>query len=426
MLGKFGPFALEIDPMNSRRVVITGLGWVTSLGCDVNGVWQKLVNGTSGISPITRFDTSQYTTKFGGEVCDWQGGPHLDRRDIKRLDRFAQFALSAAIDAVNDGGIDFHKEDPWRCGSIIGSGVGGIEEFAEGHQKLLEKGPGRVSPFMVPKLMCNAGSSNVSIYYGLKGPNAAITTACASAGHAIGDAAEAIRRDVADIMVTGGSEAALTPLGLACFVALKALSKRNDEPTAASRPFDTDRDGFILSEGAGIILLEEYEHAVKRGAKIHAELLGYAQSADGSHITAPDEAGTGAAFAMKVAMKDSGVNQTDVDYINAHGTSTPLGDLAETRALKHLFGDQAYKIPTSSTKSMTGHLLGASGGIEAIIAVKAIESTTAPPTINLENASDECDLDYVANTARQVDINVAMSNSFGFGGHNVCLVIGKV
>ena len=406
-------------------MVITGLGWVTSLGTEVGEVWDKLVAGESGIRPITRFDTSDYATKFGGEVTHWEGG-NLERRNAKRLDRFAQFALSAAIDAVEESGIDFSKENPWRCGSIIGSGVGGIEEFAAGHEKLLDKGPSRVSPFMVPKLMCNAGSGNVSIHYGLKGPNSAIATACASAGHAISEAADAIRHDQADLMLTGGSEAALSPLGLACFIALKALSKRNDDPPGASRPFDADRDGFILSEGAGILLLEEYGHAQQRGAKILGEVKGHGQSADGTHITAPDEQGRGAAFAMEAALRDAGIGTTDVEYINAHGTSTPLGDLAETRAVKRLFGDEAARIPMSSTKSMTGHLLGASGGVEAIITVKSLDSGICPPTINLRTRDEACDLDYVPNESRTVNPKVAISNSFGFGGHNVCLVFGRV
>lgn len=411
--------------MSKRRVVITGLGWVTSLGLSVEGVWSDLVAGKSGIKPVTRFDTSRHSTKFGGEVSDWQA-PNIEKRDAKRLDRFAQFALNAAIDAVKDAGLDMSKEDPWRVGSIVGSGVGGIEEFAEGHQKLLEKGPDRVSPFMVPKLMCNAGSGNISIHYHIHGPNSAVATACASAAHAIGEAAKCIRYDDADIMVTGGSEAALTPLGMACFIALRALSERNDAPEKASRPFDRDRDGFILSEGAGIIVLEEYERAKKRGARIYGEFLGYGQSADGSHITAPDEQGKGAAFAMQAALRDAGVSTGDVSYINAHGTSTQLGDQAETRAVKRLFGDDAMRIPMSSTKSMTGHLLGASGGIEAIITAKAIQTGTLPPTINLDHPGEECDLDYIPNVARHADVKVAMSNSFGFGGHNVSLVLGKV
>jgi 3-oxoacyl-[acyl-carrier-protein] synthase II len=411
--------------MSQRRVAITGLGWVTSLGLSVDSVFNDLVAGKSGIRPVVRWDTTAFATKFGGEVLDWQA-PRVDKRVAKRLDRFAQFALNAAIDAVEDAGIDFAKENPYRCGSIIGSGVGGIEEFAEGHQKLLEKGPDRVSPFLVPKLMCNAGSGNVSIHFGIKGPNSAVATACASAAHAIGEAAMSIRHGVSDIMITGGSEAALTPLGMACFIALKALSTRNDDPQRASRPFDKDRDGFILSEGAGILVLEEMEHAKARGAKIYGELLGYGQSADGSHITAPDEEGRGAAHAMEVALKDAGVALDKVDYINAHGTSTPLGDAAETTAMKRLFGEQIYKVPVSSTKSMTGHLLGASGGIEAIIVAKSIEQGVLCPTINLDEPSPECDLDYVPNTARQLPVNIAMSNSFGFGGHNVSLVIGKV
>jgi len=415
--------------MSKRRVVITGLGWVTSLGTDVNDVFKKLTEGVSGITAITRFDTTEYSTKIGGQVQDWDGPTNFPQPErskwAKKLDRFAQFAVNASIDAVNDAGIDFSKEDPWRCGSIIGSGVGGIEEFAEGHKKLLEKGPTRVGPFMVPKLMCNAGAGNVSIHYGIKGPNSAVTTACASAGHSILEAAEAIRHNVADIMITGGSEAALTPLGAACFIALKALSKRNDEPTRASRPWDADRDGFVLAEGAGIVILEEYEHAKKRGAKIYGEFLGAGQSADGSHITAPLEDGSGAARAMSESLKDAEANPGDVSYINAHGTSTGLGDLAETKAIKTVFGNNT-KTPISSTKSMLGHSLGAAGGIEAVICAKVIETGIMPPTINLENPGEGCDLDYIPHTARQADIKIAMSNSFGFGGHNVCLVMGKI
>ena len=408
-----------------RRVVITGLGWVTSLGTDLEQVWRDLLAGRSGIRPIARFDTSAYEVTFGGEISDWNP-PRLDARVAKRLDRFAQFALNASIDAVDDAGLDFAGENPWRCGSIIGSGIGGIEEFEYGHRKLLEKGPDRLSPFMVPKLMCNAGSGNVSIHFGLRGPNLAVASACASAAHAIGDAADAIRHDAADIMITGGSEAALTPLGLGCFVALKALSKRNDAPEIASRPFDKDRDGFILSEGAGIVVLEEYERARKRGARIYAELLGYGQSADGSHITAPDEGGVGAAFAMERALADAGVGADQIGYINAHGTSTQLGDLAETRAIKRLFNGDTPRVPVSSTKSMTGHLLGASGGVEAIITAKAVAEGLIPPTINLDAPDAECDLDYVPNEARETKVDKAMTNSFGFGGHNVSLVLGNI
>ncbi len=410
-----------------RRVVITGLGWVTSLGHEVESVWADLLAGRSGVKTISRFDTTQYSTKIGGEIPDWDH-PNISVRDAKRLDRFGQFALNAAIDAVNDSGLDFSKENPWRCGSIIGSGIGGIEEFEQGYRKLLEKGPDRVSPFMVPKLMCNAAPGNVSIHYGIKGPNSAPTSACASAAHAIGEALDTIHHNATDIMIAGGSEAALTPLGLACFVALKALSKRNDDPLHASRPFDKDRDGFILSEGAGIVVLEEMEHAKARGAKIYCELLGWGQSADGSHITAPDEQGRGAAKAMEWALADAGKNLDEVDYINAHGTSTGLGDLAETRAVKLLFGDRAKQFPVSSTKSMTGHLLGASGGVEAVIVAKTIQTGNICPTVNLDNPDEECDLDYVPHTARDTGgkVKVAMSNSFGFGGHNVSLVFGKL
>ncbi|WP_145445236.1 beta-ketoacyl-ACP synthase II [Mucisphaera calidilacus] len=412
--------------MADRRVAITGLGCITSRGADLEQVWNDLLDGKSFIQSIRSFDTSAYTSQIAGEIDTWEGIPSVDSRDLKRMDRFAQFALGAAIHAVEDSGIDFTKEDPWRCGVNIGSGVGGIGEFADGHKKLLDKGPSRVSPFMVPKLMCNAGSGNVSIHFGIKGPNSAIATACASAGHSLGEAAQAIRHGVADVMIAGGSEAAVTPMGLACFVAIKALSRRNDDPTAASRPFDKDRDGFVLAEGAGILVLEEMEHAKARGATIYAELAGYGQSADGYHITAPDEAGTGAAHAVEQALKDGGINPTDVDYINAHGTSTPLGDVAETRAIKRIFGADPAGVPAvSSTKSMTGHLLGASGGLEAIAVCKALQTGNVPPTINLAQPDDECDLDYVPNTARQINPTIAISNSFGFGGHNVCLAFRK-
>jgi 3-oxoacyl-[acyl-carrier-protein] synthase II len=412
--------------MSERRVVITGMGCVTSLGQDVERVWDRVLKAESGIGPITRFDTTGYSTTFAGEVTDWKGGRHLEHREAKRIDRFAQFAVNAAVDAVQDAGLDLENIDRWRCGAIIGSGIGGIEEFEEGYRKLLEKGPERVSPFMVPKLMCNAGSGNVSIHLGLRGPNAAVATACASAAHAIGEAVHAIRSDQADVMITGGSEAALTPLGMACFIALRALSKRNDHPEQASRPFDKSRDGFILSEGSGILLLEDYEHAKARGARIYAEILGWGQSADGFHITAPDEEGKGAAYAMEAALRNAGIGVDDVDYINAHGTSTQMGDIAETRAVKRLFKDQANRIPISSTKSVTGHLLGASGGVEAIFTAKSIERGVLPPTANLEQPDEECDLDYIPREAREQPIRVAMSNSFGFGGHNVSLIFAKV
>ena len=412
--------------MSKRRVVITGSGLATSMGFNVEEVFKDLCNGKSGVKTITKFDTTDYPTKIGGEISGWTGSDLIEKRANKKLDPFAQFGVHAAILAVNDSGLDFEKEDRWRCGSIVGSGVGGMEEFAVGHARLEAKGPERISPFMVPKLMCNSSAANISIHYKLRGPNTAVVTACASGGHAIGDAFNHIRYGTADIIIAGGAEAALTKMGTACFIAIKALSRRNDAPELASRPFDRDRDGFILSEGAGIVVLEEYEHAKARGAKIYAEVVGYGQSADGGHITAPHPEGVGAAHAMKMAIQDAQINNEQISYINAHGTSTGLGDLAETKAVKSLFQDHAYKLMMSSTKSMTGHLLGASGGVEAIIAAMALKTGIAPPTINLDNPDEGCDLDYVANTAKEKDMQYVMSNSFGFGGHNVSLVLKKI
>ncbi len=410
--------------MTERRVVVTGLGWVTSLGLDVNKVFEKLLAGESGVTLISRFPTDEYPTKIGSEVKDWDA-PHIEKRDAKRLDRFTQFAVNAAADAIIDAGIDFAKEDPFRCGAVIGSGIGGIEEFEDGHRKFVTKGWQRVSPFMVPKLMCNAAPGNVAIHFGIKGPNLATTSACASGGHGIGDAFNLIRQGDAEIMVSGGTEAALTPLGLTCFMALRAISTRNDDPAGASRPFDADRDGFILGEGAGILILEELEHAKARGAKIYCEIKGYGQSCDGSHITAPDEQGRGASAAMSRALNDAKMNPQDIGYINAHGTSTPLGDVAEVTAIKNTFGEHAYKLAVSSTKSMIGHTLGASGGIEAIATIKCLESQTLHPTINHQTPGEGCDLDFVPNQAREASFKAALTNSFGFGGHNVSLCVAK-
>jgi len=411
--------------MSKRRVVITGLGCVTSLGNDVDAFFADVCAGKSGIGPVTRFNTDEFDVKFGGQVADFTP-KHVEKREMKKLDRFAIYAMEAAGEAIIDSGLDFDQEDRWRCGSIIGSGIGGMEEFAAGIDRLTTKGPKKMSPFVVPKIMCNAGCGNVSIQHGLRGPNHAIATACASAGHAIGDAADVIRHGIADVMIAGGSEAAVTTMGLACFQALRALSHRNEDPQKASRPFDIDRDGFVLSEGAGIMVLEDYEHAKARGATIYAELLGWGQSADGSHITAPLEDGAGAAHAITRSLEDSGIDIEAVDYINAHGTSTPLGDKAETSAIKRVFGDRQKPIVVSSTKGVTGHPLGAAGGLEAVICVKAIQESIAPPTINLDTPDPDCDLDYVPHTARSMNIDVALSNSFGFGGHNVCVVVGKV
>jgi 3-oxoacyl-[acyl-carrier-protein] synthase II len=413
--------------MSRRRVVITGLGVVTSLGETVDGMWEGVCAGTSGIKTITRWDTSKYPTKFGGECTGFDITKYgIDVREAKRLDRFGQFGLASAINAVKDAGIDFTKEDPYRCGVIIGSGIGGIETIEEQNKILIERGVQRVSPFTVPRLMANAASGNVSIQFHLCGPNTAVTTACATGSNAIGDAGRLIQHDMAEVMIAGGSEAALSSLGMATFVAARALSTRNDDPARASRPWDKERDGFVMGEGAGVVVLEEYEHARKRGAKIYAELVGYGMTADGYHITAPHEDGIGAAHAMKFALKDAGVAPDAVDYINAHGTSTPLGDLAETKAIKTTFGDHARKVAISSTKSTLGHLLGASGGVEGVITALAVRHNLLPPTINLHNPDPECDLDYVPNKARDKKVSYAMSNSFGFGGHNASLLLKKM
>src|SRR5690242_12723316 len=406
-----------------RRTVITGLGWITSLGENVDQVWDDLCAGKSGIGPITRWDASKYPTRFGGECSKFDVTKYgIEHREAKRLDRFGQFGLAASVNAVKDAGLDFDKEDRYRCGVIIGSGIGGIETLEEQNRILIERGVSRVSPFTVPRLMVNAASGNVSILFHIHGPNTAVATACATGSNAIGDAARFIQQDHADVMIAGGSEAALCGLGMASFCAARALSTRNEEPAKASRPWDKDRDGFVMAEGAGVVILEDYEHAKRRGARIYAELIGYGMSGDGCHITAPEPDGKGAAMAMRLALKDAGVNPDVVDYINAHGTSTPLGDVAETKAVKSTFGDHARKLALSSTKSQLGHLLGASGGVEAIFTCLSILRNLMPPTINLDNPDPECDLDYVPNKARDRHIQYAMSNSFGFGGHNASLL----
>ena len=410
-----------------RRVVITGLGVVTSMGEVVDELWENVCAGKSGIGPITRWDTSKYPTRFGGECTHFDVTKYgVDTREAKRLDRFGQFGLAASVSAVNDSGVDFAKEDSYRCGVVIGSGIGGIETLEEQNKILNTRGIGRVSPFTVPRLMVNAASGNVSIRFKIRGPNTAVATACATGANAIGDAMRFIQHDMADLMIAGGSEAALCELGMASFIAARALSTRNDDPQRASRPWDKDRDGFVMGEGAGVVILEEYEHAKKRGAKIYAELAGYGMSGDAWHITAPDENGAGAAMAMKLALRDAGLNPDQVDYINAHGTSTPLGDIAETKAVKATFGEHARKLAISSTKSQMGHLLGASGGVEAILTGMAINRNLIPPTINLDNPDPECDLDFVPHKARDRKVDVAMSNSFGFGGHNASLVMRKI
>jgi len=411
-----------------RRVVITGLGVITSLGENVDQMWDAVCAGKSGIGQITRWPEIQtFPTRIGGECTGFDITRYgVDVREAKRLDRFGQFGIAASVNAVRDSGIDFATCDRFRCGVLIGSGIGGIETLQEQNKMLNDRGVSRVSPFTVPRLMVNAASGNVSIIYRLHGPNTAVATACATGANAIGDAGRYIQFGMADVMIAGGSEAALCSLGMASFCAARAMTTRNDDPTRASRPWDKGRDGFVMSEGAGVVVLEEYEHAKKRGARIYAELAGYGMSADAFHITAPHENGMGASLAMEYALKDAGINASDVSYINAHGTSTPLGDLAEVRAVKKTFGASAYKVPISSTKSTMGHLLGASGGVEAVISAMTIHRNLIPPTINLEDRDAECDLDFVPDHARDLKVDYALSNSFGFGGHNASLLLRKV
>jgi len=413
--------------MNSRRVAITGLGVVCSLGETVDSLWDALVSARSGIGPITRFDTRPFTVHFGSECSAFDPERGVgDKQEVKRMGRFVQFGMVAAAEAVADSGLDFDKEDTDRCGVIMGSGIGGIVDIEDQHKTLIERGPRRVSPFWLPKLMLNAAGGQIGIRYGLHGPCTVVTTACASAGNAIGDAMRAIQWDDADIMIAGGTEAALNTIGLGAFCALRALSTRNDDPGRASRPFDRDRDGFVLGEGAGVIVLEELEHAKKRGARIYAELIGYGTTGDGCHITQPEPEGRGAARAMTKALADAQLAPDRIDYINAHGTGTPLGDVAETKAVRSAFGSSAKRIPISSIKGAVGHLLGAGGGVEMVATVKALTTNCLPPTLNLDNPDAECDLEHVARTARESRVNCAMSNSFGFGGHNVSLIIGRI
>ncbi|TWU65401.1 beta-ketoacyl-ACP synthase II [Crateriforma conspicua] len=409
----------------SRRVVVTGLGVVSPIALDVPTFWDQLTAGQSGIHELTTMDTSRYKIHFGGDIPNFDVTEYVEPKEAKRLDRFTQFAVHACGQAVADSGIDFTSMDRSRCGVILGSGIGGLGEIEMQIGRMLTKGPDRVSPFTVPKMMLNAAGGNISITYGLTGPNYAVATACASATNAMGDALRSIRLGETDVVVTGGSEAAITGMGLAAFQNMKALSTRNEAPTEASRPFDADRDGFVLGEGAGLLIFEELQHALDRGAKIYGEVLGYGTTSDAGHITAPDPEGTGAAAAMNAAITDTGLPLESIDYINAHGTSTPLGDKAETQAIRRVFGSHADNLVVSSTKSALGHSLGASGGIEAVILCKTLQTSTISPTINLQNPDPECDLDYCANTKRNVDVKIAMSNSFGFGGHNACIIVGK-
>jgi 3-oxoacyl-[acyl-carrier-protein] synthase II len=412
--------------MTQRRVVITGLGAISNLGQDVESTWSGLLDGRSGIGPITAFEQDDsWVARIAGEIRNWDPAEKLDRGEIKKTDRFAQLGLWAAIEAMENSGLDWEQGDEYRRGVVIGSGVGGIQTIEHFAGVLKEKGPRRLSPFTVPKLMVNAAAGNVSIRFNLKGVNSAPATACATGGHALAEAYMFIASNQADFILAGGAEGAVSPVCVSSFSAMKALSTRNDEPTLASRPFDRDRDGFVLSEGAAVLAVEELEHAKARGANILAEVVGFGITGDAGHIAAPDAEGAGAKAAMTAALRHANISPDQVDYINAHGTSTPLGDIAEVNAVKTLFGDHSYNLAMSSTKSCTGHTLGAAGGIESIAVVKAICDGVVPPTINLDNPDEGFDLDFVANTAQERKINVALNNSFGFGGHNVSLAIAK-
>jgi len=405
-----------------RRVVVTGIGLVTPCGIGTDNVWNNILSGKSGIGPITRFDTERFDTKFAGEVKDFNPEDYIQPKEVKKMDLFIHYALAAAHIAMKDSGLDMGKEDSERVGVVVGTGLGGLPTIEKYHSVFLERGPGRITPFFIPMLIANEAPGHIAIQHGIKGPNLCIVTACATGAHSIGEACRIIQYGDADVMVAGGSEANLTPLTVGGFNAMKALSTRNDDPQKASRPFERDRDGFVVAEGSGIVILEELEHAKKRGAKIYAEMAGYGYNGDAYHITAPCPDGDGFIRCIRMALKDAQLSPDDVDYINAHGTSTKLNDYVETLAIKEVFKEKAYKIPVSSTKSMTGHLLGAAGAIEAIFSVLSMRDQICPPTINYENPDPECDLDYVPNTARKCTINVVMSNGFGFGGTNSTLV----
>ncbi|MCK9555871.1 beta-ketoacyl-ACP synthase II [bacterium] len=411
--------------MSHKRVVITGLGVISPNGGNLQEYWDALIHGKSGISRLTYFDPSDFNSHIAGEVKNFDASKYINPKDLRKTEKFVAFAVATAKMALDDSGIDMNNEDPTKIGVYVGSGIGGIQTMQEQHTRYVEKGPNRLSPFLIPMLITNIAAGQVSISIGAKGPNLCVVTACASAAHSIGEAWRAIRDGDADAMFAGGTEGALTVLGFGGFCAMKALSTRNDEPERASRPFDRDRDGFIMSEGAGIVVLEELEHAKKRGANIYCEMTGYGLSGDGYHITAPDPLGAGGARALKMAIKKSGLPLEDYSYINAHGTSTKLNDKCETLAIKSVFGDHAKKLAVSSIKSMTGHLLGAAGAVELIATALTIKNSIIPPTINYENPDPECDLDYVPNYAREAKVKAALSNSLGFGGHNATLALKK-
>ena len=417
---------MENDAVNGRRrVVITGLGLVTPLGNDVESSWQALKEGRSGINPLVHFDASEFSTRFGGSIKNFDSDPYISSKEARRMDVFIQYGLAAGVQAVEDSGLMERTLDPERIGVAIGSGIGGITSIEENSELIRSASPRKISPFFVPGSIINMLGGTLSIRYNFQGPNIAITTACTTGTHNIGVAANMISQGQADVMIAGGAEMATSPVGLGGFCAARALSTRNDDPQRASRPWDRDRDGFVLSDGAGIMVLEEYEHARKRGARIYAELSGFGMSGDAFHMTAPSENGKGAALCMRNALTSAGLDFSEVDYINAHGTSTPAGDIAETMAIKSVFGSRAAQIPISSTKSMLGHLLGASGAVEAIVCVLSLRDQLITPTINLDNPDPECDLDYVPHTARDAKLDVVLSNSFGFGGTNGSLLFSR-
>lgn len=408
--------------MNKRRVVVTGVGLITPLGTGTEKSWENLLDGRSGIRKITQFDATHFPCQVAGEVPDFEINQFIEIKEQKKMDRFIHFAFAAAKMAVEDSGLKITKDNADRIGVLVGSGIGGLSAIEHYHTILLEKGPKRISPFFIPMLIINLAAGQISIHFGAKGPNSAVATACASGTHSIGDAFKIIKRGEADAMISGGTEAVITPLAVGGFSSMKALSTRNNEPEKASRPFDRDRDGFVMGEGAGIMVLEDMEQALSRGAKIYAEITGYGMTGDAYHITSPPPEGEGAARCMRASLKDADIHPEEIEYINAHGTSTKYGDELETQAIKSVFGKHAYKCAVSSTKSMTGHLLGAAGGVEGVICALSIFNKIIPPTINLENPDPECDLDYVPNKARAMDLNMAMSNSFGFGGTNACII----
>ena len=411
--------------MGKRRIVVTGLGLVTPLGNTVKETWDNILNGISGIAPITHFDTTDFPVRFGGSIRDFNPEDYIPKKDIKKMDPFIHYGIAAGIQAFTDSGIEITEENSGRIGIAIGSGIGGLPGIEKGTHTIIDGGPRRVSPFYVPSNIINMISGNLSILLGARGPNFAIVTACTTGTHNIGDAARLIAYGDADMMVAGGAEMATSPTGLAGFANAKALSSRNDEPERASRPWDRDRDGFVLSDGAGVVVLEELEHAKNRGARIYGEIKGYGMSGDAYHMTAPSADGAGATSSMRNAIRDAGINPADINYINAHGTSTPAGDLVESNAIKQVFQGDAKSTPVSSTKSMVGHMLGAAGGVEAVFCLLAIRDQVAPPTINLDNPDPECDLDYVPHTSRDMKIDIALSNSFGFGGTNGTLIISR-